>query len=69
MAINYMHQRGIVHRDIKLDNILIESMENLDIKLADFGFAAYFNAGTKLDLQLGSPLFMPPEVIMNKAYD
>jgi len=42
MAINYMHLNKIMHRDIKPENILIDSLDDLYIKLTDFGFAAYF---------------------------
>jgi serine/threonine protein kinase len=41
-ALKYMHEKKIMHRDIKPENILIESVEDLQIKLADFGFATYF---------------------------
>lgn len=44
-ALNYMHERKIMHRDIKPENILIDSPQNLTIKLADFGFATYFKQG------------------------
>ena len=69
MAINYMHQRNIVHRDIKPENILIESLSDLEIKLTDFGFATYFNNRDKLNVQLGSPLYMPPEVVKSDPYN
>ena len=39
-AVNYMHKRGLVHRDLKLENILIQDFGGLnEIKLIDFGFA------------------------------
>lgn len=39
-AFEYLHSRGIAHRDVKLDNILIEENTNM-IKVIDFGFAAF----------------------------
>jgi len=39
-AFDYLHHRGIAHRDVKLDNILIEEKTNM-IKVIDFGFAAF----------------------------
>jgi calcium-dependent protein kinase len=38
-----MHEKDIVHRDIKPENILLDDIQNLTIKLTDFGFAQYFN--------------------------
>ena len=64
-----MHQRNIVHRDIKAENILIDNLDDISVKVTDFGFATYFNASEKLDLQLGSPFYMPPEIIKQEEYD
>jgi len=49
LAINYLHKSSITHRDIKLENILLESanLDEFSIKLADFSFA------TKFDHDLG----------------
>lgn len=56
-----MHSNNMVHRDIKPENILIEKVETLEIKLTDFGFATYFDS--KLSEVLGSPIYMPPEIV------
>jgi calcium-dependent protein kinase len=69
LALNYMHQNKIVHRDIKPENVLIESIENLEIKLTDFGFATYFDRKNELNEVLGSPLYMPPEIVSHSGYD
>jgi serine/threonine protein kinase len=45
LTLDYIHKRGVVHRDIKLDNILINRIEDdgYDVKIADFGLAALTN--------------------------
>lgn len=44
LAVNYMHMSNIIHRDIKAENILMESKDpsSLTIKITDFGFACFF---------------------------
>lgn len=59
-AVQYCHQKRIIHRDLKAENLLLDS--ELNIKLADFGFANEFNLGTKLDTFCGSPPYAAPEL-------
>lgn len=71
LAINYMHQKKIAHRDLKPENILLESKDknSLDIKISDFGFSCFFDPKKGLDLVLGSPYYMAPEIIEAKVYN
>ena len=54
LAINYMHSQNITHRDLKPENILLESkdVDNLSVKIADFGFSCFFDPEKGLDLVL-----------------
>lgn len=63
-AIEFMQSMSISHRDLKLENILID--QSLGIKIADFGFATE-NPGM-LDSYKGTPVYMAPEIILGKKY-
>ena len=65
LAINHMHQQGIAHRDIKLDNILMD--EEGRVKLIDFGFALYTH-DKKLSDHIGTPLYKAPEIVNGEEY-
>jgi serine/threonine protein kinase len=68
-AVNYMHLRGLVHRDLKLENILIQDFGGLnEIKLIDFGFATNCQMGHKLSMFCGTPCYMDPDLVKNKKY-
>ena len=60
---------SIIHRDLKPENILIESKDNLEIRIADFGFSCIFDRTEGLDLKLGSPHYMAPEIINHQNYN
>lgn len=65
-AINYAHKHGVIHRDIKLENIILSRDGN--VKLTDFGIAHIFE-WDKLTLPgslIGSPYYMAPEIIEGK---
>ncbi|OHS95410.1 hypothetical protein TRFO_10557 [Tritrichomonas foetus] len=66
-AVEYLHQRFICHRDIKLENVLV-SKNGQSIKLCDFGLSS-FCFDSKLKGAAGSPLYVAPEAMTNKPYN
>ncbi|XP_064542497.1 MAP/microtubule affinity-regulating kinase 3 isoform X5 [Drosophila montana] len=66
-AVQYCHQKRIIHRDLKAENLLLDS--ELNIKIADFGFSNEFTPGSKLDTFCGSPPYAAPELFQGKKYD
>ncbi|XP_058269147.1 MAP/microtubule affinity-regulating kinase 4 isoform X2 [Hemibagrus wyckioides] len=66
-AVHYCHQKKIVHRDLKAENLLLDADSN--IKIADFGFSNEFTLGSKLDTFCGSPPYAAPELFQGKKYD
>jgi serine/threonine protein kinase len=61
-AMSYCHTRGIVHRDLKLENVLFKSKGDLLIKVVDFGIAGVCTTNKKDKVDAGSIAYMPPEV-------
>ena len=66
-SIKYIHSKNIVHRDIKLDNVLIDLNNN--IKLCDFGVGKMVHENELLKDQCGTPAYIAPEILANKGYD
>uniref|UniRef100_A0A914X435 non-specific serine/threonine protein kinase n=2 Tax=Plectus sambesii TaxID=2011161 RepID=A0A914X435_9BILA len=66
-AVQYLHQKNIIHRDLKAENLLLDS--DMNIKIADFGFSNQFALGSKLDTFCGSPPYAAPELFQGKKYD
>jgi serine/threonine protein kinase len=66
-ALDYCHSKGITHRDIKLENTLIDNA-NKRVKLIDFGFATCFSNLKKVKLFCGTPSYMAPEIVSRKEY-
>uniref|UniRef100_A0A182WD02 MAP/microtubule affinity-regulating kinase 3 n=1 Tax=Anopheles minimus TaxID=112268 RepID=A0A182WD02_9DIPT len=66
-AVQYCHQKRIIHRDLKAENLLLDS--EMNIKIADFGFSNEFTPGSKLDTFCGSPPYAAPELFQGRKYD
>uniref|UniRef100_A0A2A4K4L1 MAP/microtubule affinity-regulating kinase 3 n=1 Tax=Heliothis virescens TaxID=7102 RepID=A0A2A4K4L1_HELVI len=66
-AVQYCHQKRIIHRDLKAENLLLDG--EMNIKIADFGFSNEFTPGAKLDTFCGSPPYAAPELFQGKKYD
>jgi serine/threonine protein kinase len=68
MVFHYIHSLGIVHRDIKSHNILID--DNMNVKICDFGLARFKADLNKGSMQFsGTPAYMAPELFQKRAYD
>ncbi|ESN95435.1 hypothetical protein HELRODRAFT_86903 [Helobdella robusta] len=65
-AVHYFHQKNIVHRDLKAENLLLD--KDYNVKIADFGFSNEFCPGSKLDTFCGSPPYAAPELFLGKKY-
>ena len=65
-ALNYIHTRGIVHRDIKPDNIVFDG--EMRAKLVDFGLSTEFGP-KRCSTPCGTPFYIAPEVVTQKEYD
>eukprot|EP00358_Blepharisma_japonicum_P001562 CAMPEP_0202954070 /NCGR_PEP_ID=MMETSP1395-20130829/50334_1 /ASSEMBLY_ACC=CAM_ASM_000871 /TAXON_ID=5961 /ORGANISM="Blepharisma japonicum, Strain Stock R1072" /LENGTH=371 /DNA_ID=CAMNT_0049669345 /DNA_START=121 /DNA_END=1236 /DNA_ORIENTATION=- len=65
-AMEYCHGKNVAHRDIKLENLLLD--EKNDVKIIDFGFATCFPIDKKVKIFCGTPSYMAPEIVARKEY-
>ncbi|OHT13568.1 CAMK family protein kinase [Tritrichomonas foetus] len=66
-AVNYLHSKNYAHRDLKLENIFIDS--NCNAKLGDFGLTIETNDNSLLSTFCGTMYYAAPEVLMLQKYD
>lgn len=65
-GIRYCHNRCITHRDIKLENLLLDDKNN--IKIIDFGFSTCIPNEKKIKIFCGTPSYMGPEIVNKTEY-
>ncbi|MBA0739724.1 hypothetical protein Gogos_012962, partial [Gossypium gossypioides] len=69
-GVSYCHNKGVFHRDLKLENVLIDDKGN--IKISDFGLSAlpqHIREDGLLHTTCGSPNYVAPEILANRGYD
>ena len=64
-SIEYCHSHNIVHRDVKMENFLIDATEDdtIEVKLSDFGLACKYQPHKSLTAKCGSLLAIAPEML------
>ncbi|KAL0224075.1 hypothetical protein P9112_003465 [Eukaryota sp. TZLM1-RC] len=68
-ALDYCHANGIMHRDVKPHNVMIDHNRR-KLRLIDFGLAEFYHAGTNYNIRVASRYFKAPELLVNmQAYD
>ena len=74
LSLDFLHQRKIIHRDLKLDNILVANIERVnchrhyEIQLADLGLSVHTPGDEKMTQICGTPGFIAPEIFESKGY-
>eukprot|EP00826_Nyctotherus_ovalis_P030290 TRINITY_DN2412_c0_g2_i2.p1 TRINITY_DN2412_c0_g2~~TRINITY_DN2412_c0_g2_i2.p1 ORF type:complete len:356 (+),score=110.69 TRINITY_DN2412_c0_g2_i2:374-1441(+) len=67
-AIVYCHNKNVVHRNLKPENLLYDSLEkSATLRIIDFGMSQVFNPDIKMSVKIGTPLYIAPEVLL-KSY-
>ncbi len=69
IALQYLHSKEIMHRDIKLENIFFQNKWDFKLKIGDFGLAEYAKKKDFLFRKCGTPGYVAPEVLLNGVYD
>jgi serine/threonine protein kinase len=67
IAIGYLHMKGIVHRDLKLENILVD--EDGYIKIIDYGLAKMLGDDEEASSFCGTPEYLAPEMVSQSGHD
>ncbi len=66
-GLGHIHARSVLHRDIKLDNILLDS--DGGVKICDFGVSRISARGTTIKERCGTPAYIAPEILANQGYE
>lgn len=68
LGVNTIHKHGILHRDIKLDNIILDKTLTT-VKICDFGVSKLVHKGEIIMDQCGTPAYLAPEIVLDKGYE
>jgi serine/threonine-protein kinase SRK2 len=70
-AVDYCHKRNVAHRDLKLDNTLLDKATPPRVKICDFGFAKLMGPNSTMTTGLGTAVYMAPQQIQRggEGYD
>jgi len=69
VGMDYCHNLGVVNRDIKLENTLLDASPKPLLKICDFGYSKHELMHSQPKSKVGTPGYIAPEVILNKHYD
>lgn len=64
-GVDYLHSKGLIHRDLKLENLLLD--KNKNIIITDFGFVNSFTNGSLMKTSCGSPCYAAPELVLTQT--
>ncbi len=62
----YLHYKGLIYRDLKPENVLLQS--NGYLKVTDFGFCKYLKPGERTQTLCGTPEYLAPEILLHKGH-
>lgn len=68
-SLSFCHFNGVIHRDLKIENIVLDS--NWNLKIADFGFSSEisgFNGSGLINTYLGTPTYAAPEIFLRRPF-
>lgn len=66
-GINYAHSKGIMHRDIKMHNVLVDT-ESKELRIIDWGLSEYYHANFPYNIKVSTKFYRAPELLLGYQY-